>query len=218
MKPLSKFSIALLLAGFGFGTPAAKAQVVSAPILEGQSFVQTGLQKVLKGLEARANTLIRDGVQEQALTKQFTSQNMQMHKQWYDGLMQVSSTVRNYQRVAHIFNRQAAIITIYSDYIERFRADPNLTPAQLAATTRGYTALINQSADYLDELRTIISPAKAKMTDAERMELIDKLDDKVTEQYNLVNYFTRRTMAISAQQAQTTQDRKTRLALYNRPN
>lgn len=208
MNSIGKFGISLLLLA-GLSRPTARAQVVSAPILEGQSFVQSGLQATLKALEAKANVLIKSGVVEQTLTKNFTGQNLLLHKEWYDGLLQISASVRNYQRVAHIFNRQAAIITIYSDYITKFRADPYLSPSQLAATTQGYAVLINQSADYLDDLRTVISPLKAKMTDAERMEMIDKLDDKVTEQYNLVNYFTRRTMAISSQQAQQAQDAQT---------
>ncbi|GAB2452499.1 transposase [Hymenobacter qilianensis] len=201
------------------GTPAAHAQaVVSAPILEGTNFIQTGLQATLKALSTRANTLVNNGVVEQVLTKGFTEKNMLLAKQWYDGLLQVSQTVRTYRRVQHIFERQAAIITIYSNYIGRFKADPNLTPAQVAGMVRGYTTLIQESAGYLDELTAIVSPLQAKMTDAERLELIDALDDKVTHQYELVSYFTRRNLAISMQQGQAQQDRQILKQLYGLAN
>jgi hypothetical protein len=52
------------------------------------------------------------------------------------------------------------------------------------------------------------------MTDAERMELIDVLDDKVTHQYDLVSYFTRRNMAISQQQGQASKDAALLKQLY----
>ena len=198
-----------------FGKPAAHAQaVVSAPILEGTNFIQTGLQATLKALNTKANALANDGVVEQVLTKGFTEKNMLMAKNWYDGLLAISNTIKTYRRVQHIFERQTAIITIYSNYIGQFKADPNLNPTQVAGIVRGYTVLIKESGSYLDDLSAIVSPAKSKMTDAERMELIDVLDDKVTHQYDLVNYFTRRNMAISNQQSQATKDAATLKKLY----
>ena len=116
-----------------FGKPAAHAQaVVSAPILEGTNFIQTGLQATLKALNAHANDLANDGVVEQVLTKGFTEKNMLLAKDWYDGLLAISNTIKTYRRVQHIFERQTAIITIYSNYIGKFKADPNLSPAQVA--------------------------------------------------------------------------------------
>ena len=198
-----------------FGAPAAHAQaVVSAPVLEGTNFIQTGLQATLKALNSKANILANDGVVEQVLTKGFTEKNMLLAKDWYDGLLAISNTIKTYRRVQHIFERQTAIITIYSNYIGKFKADPNLSPAQVAGVIRGYTLLIQESGTYLDDLSAIVSPAKSKMTDAERMELIDVLDDKVTHQYDLVNYFTRRNMAISTQQGQASKDAVTLKKLY----
>jgi hypothetical protein len=197
------------------GKPSAHAQaVVSAPILEGTNFIQTGLQATLKALNAHANDLANDGVVEQVLTKGFTEKNMLLAKDWYDGLLAISNTIKTYRRVQHIFERQTAIITIYSNYIGKFKADPNLDPAQVAGMVRGYTLLIQESATYLDDLSAIVSPAKSKMTDAERMELIDVLDDKVTHQYDLVNYFTRRNMAISSQQGAAAREAATLKKLY----
>ncbi len=197
------------------GKPAAHAQaVVSAPILEGTNFIQTGLQATLKALNAKANTLADDGVVEQVLTKGFTEKNMLLAKDWYDGLLAISNTIKKYRRVQHIFERQTAIITIYSNYIGQFKADPNLSPAQVLGMVKGYTTLIQESATYLDDLSAIVSPAQSKMTDAERMELIDTLDDKVTLQYELVSYFTRRNMAISTQQGQAAKDAAKLKVLY----
>ncbi|GGF27189.1 transposase [Hymenobacter cavernae] len=188
--------------------------MVSAPILEGTNFIQTGLQATLKALSTKANTLVNAGVVEQVLTKGFTEKNMLLAKNWYDGLMQVSNTVKQYRRVRHLFERQTAIITIYSNYIGKFKADPNLRPEQVAGIVRGYTTLIQESASYLDDLTAIVSPLKSKMTDAERMELIDALDDKVTHQYDLVSYFTRRNMAMSFRQNQAAKDLATIKQLY----
>lgn len=200
------------------GKPAAQAQIVSAPILEGTSFIQTGLQAALKKLNTTANTLVSKGVIEQGLTKGFTEKNLALAKNWYDGLLQVSNTVKRYHRVQHIFERQTAIITLYSNNISVFKQDPHLSPAQVQGMVRGYTVLIQESAAYLDDLAALVSPLKSKMTDAERMELIDALDDKVTHQYDLVSYFTRRNQALSQQQAAVARDMQLIKQMYGLTN
>lgn len=211
-----KKSFLVMATVFGLAsTRSANAQaIVSAPILETENFIQTGLQAGLKALNAKANILADAGVVEQVLTKVASAKNLALAKEWYDGLMQVSNAVKNYRRVQHIFERQTAIISLYSDYIQRFRQDPHLRPVQIAAMVKGYTTLIGESTDYLDDLTAIVSPLKGKMTDAERMELIDQLDDKVTHQYELVSYFTRRNIALSLRESSTARELDTLKKLY----
>ena len=215
MKTMKTYLV-LFAAVCTFASPrsAAAQAVVSAPILEGENFIQTGLQAALKMLNAKANVLADAGVAEQVLTKVASAKNLALAKEWYDGLLQVSNAVKSYRRVQHIFERQVAIIKIYSDYIERFKKDSHLTPAQISAMVRGYTTLITESTDYLDDLTAIISPLKGKLTDAERMELIDALDDKVTHQYELVSYFTRRNIALSVRESSTAREMDTLKKLY----
>ena len=52
-----------------------------------------------------------------------------------------------------------------------------------------------------------------KMTDAERMEFIDTLDAKITDQLGLVNYFTRRNMMVLKTAQQVEQDHQALLSL-----
>lgn len=105
----------LLVAVLGLSASRASAQlVVTAPVLEVQSGVQTGLQGSMKALSAAANKLVSAGVGEQELTKVFSEKNMLMAKNWYDGLLAVSGAVRDYRKVRLIFAKQTAIITQYS--------------------------------------------------------------------------------------------------------
>ena len=214
MKMKKSFLVMATVLGWASTRPAHAQAIVSAPILETENFIQTGLQAGLKALNAKANVLADAGVVEQVLTKVASAKNLALAKEWYDGLLQVSNAVKNYRRVQHIFERQTAIISLYSDYIQRFRQDPHLTPAQVTAMVKGYTTLIGESTNYLDDLTAIVSPLKGKMTDAERMELIDALDDKVTHQYELVSYFTRRNIALSLRESSTTRELDTLKKLY----
>lgn len=191
---ISVLSLALL----GLSVSRASAQlVVTAPVLETQSGIQTGLQGTMKALSSAANKLVAAGVKEQELTKMFSEKNMLMAKTWYDGLLSISAAVRDYRRVRNIFQKQTQIISRYSSAIEVLRKSPYLTPAQLAGMTTVYGKMLLESSNTIADLQTIVSPAMLKMTDAERMRFIDKLDAKITDQSQLLNYFTDRNLMLA---------------------
>lgn len=197
------------LAMLALSVGKASAQlVVTAPVLEVQSGVQTGLQNTMKGLSSAANVLVKAGVKEQELTKVFSEKNLLLAKTWYDGLLQVSSAVRSYRRVQSVFEKQGRIIATYSSAIETLRQSPFVKPDQLSLMTSVYTKMLTESANTLSDLQTIVSPTMLKMTDAERMRFIDKLDVKITDQLGLIQYYTQRNyvqMNLAEQKAQDAQ-------------
>ncbi|GAB3298534.1 hypothetical protein [Hymenobacter tenuis] len=188
--------------------PAFAQLVVSAPVLEMQSGVQTSLQNTMKGLSKAANELVKAGVKEQELTRIYSEKNLQLSQTWYQGLLQVSSAVRTYRRVQSVFEKQGRIIQTYSTAIETLRQSPYVRPEQLSRMTVVYTNLLAESATTLQDLQTIVSPALLKMTDAERMRFIDKLDARISDQLGLINYYTQRNfvqMHLAEQKAQDAQ-------------
>ena len=209
-----KSTLLLTLGLLGLGISRASAQlVVTAPVLEVQSGVQTGLQNTMKVLSNAANKLVSQGVGEQELTKVFSEKNMLMAKNWYDGLQQVSGAVRDYRKVRLIFAKQTAIITQYSQAVEILRKSAFVRPEQLTAMTATYSKLLLESSNTISDLSTVVSPALFKMTDAERMRFIDQLDAKITDQAALVDYFTRRNFVMMQQQQQQSVDMQSLQAL-----
>lgn len=209
-----KSTLLLTLALLGLGISRASAQlVVTAPVLEVQSGVQTGLQNTMKVLSNAANKLVSQGVGEQELTKVFSEKNMLMAKNWYDGLQQVSGAVRDYRKVRMIFAKQTAIITQYSQAVEILRKSAYVRPEQLTSMTTVYSKLLLESSNTISDLSTVVSPALFKMTDAERMRFIDQLDAKITDQAALVDYFTRRNFVMMQQQQQQAVDMQSLQAL-----
>ncbi|TVT36767.1 hypothetical protein FNT36_24960 [Hymenobacter setariae] len=197
----------LSLSLFGFTALRASAQlVVTAPVLEVQGGVQTGLQNTMKVLSSAANKLVASGVKEQELTKMFSEKNMLMAKTWYDGLLSVSSAVRDYRRVRNIFEKQTQIISQYSSAIEVLRQSPYITPTQLSDMTTIYGKMLAESSTTISDLQTIVSPAMLKMTDAERMRFIDQLDKKITDQAGLLNYYTSRNLMMMRTAKENAQD------------
>ncbi|RZJ60026.1 MAG: hypothetical protein EOO58_03410 [Hymenobacter sp.] len=208
------FTIAVL-GGLGLLARPARAQfVISAPIAEGQATKQAGHQGILTVLKDLGNTIVKKGNDTQAVIKSLEDQTVQMHDEWYSSLLKINSVVSNYQQVKSIWSYQNRTLSLYTQNITQLRSNPYLTPSQIQGMVKGYTVLLSENVGLLDDLTTILTPSAAKMTDAQRLKFINKISDKVTHQYQLVAYFTKRNQALATQQTQNAQDTQTLKKLY----
>jgi hypothetical protein len=212
---MSKLLLLVVLTGLGLAARPARAQlVISAPIAEGQATKQAGHQGILTVLKDLGNTVMKTGNDTQALIKNLEDQTVQMHDEWYTSLLKINSVVANYQQVKSIWNYQNRTMSLYTQNISQLRANPYLTPTQFQGMVKGYTVLLAENVGLLDDLSTILTPGAAKMTDAQRLKFINKISDKVTHQYQLVAYFTKRNQTIATQQTQAAKDAETLKKLY----
>lgn len=204
-----------VLAGLGLAARPACAQlVISAPVAEGQATKQAGHQGILTVLKDLGNTVVKKGNDTQAIIKSLEDQTVQMHDEWYSSLLKINSVVANYQQVKSIWSYQNRTMSLYTQNIGQLRANPYLTPAQIQGMVKGYTVLLAENVGLLDDLTTILTPGAAKMTDAQRLKFINKISDRVTHQYQLVAYFTKRNQALVTEQTQAARDNLTLKKLY----
>jgi len=204
---------ALLMLGL-LARPARAQLVISAPIAESQATQQAGHQGFLTILKDLGNSVAKNGNDTQAIIKSLEDQTVQMHDEWYSSLLKINSIVANYQQVKSIWAYQDRTISLYTQNISQIRANPYLTPTQIQGMVKGYTVLLAENVGLLDDLTTILTPGAAKMTDAQRLKFINKISDKVTHQYQLVAYFTKRNQAMASQQTQAAKDAETLKKLY----
>jgi archaellum component FlaG (FlaF/FlaG flagellin family) len=212
---MRKLLLLVVLVGLGLAAHPARAQfVISAPIAEGQAEKQAGHQGILTVLKDLGNTVVKKGNDTQAVIKSLEDQTVQLHDEWYTSLLKINSVVSSYQQVKSIWNYQNRTMSLYTQNIGQLRSSPYLTPTQIQGMVKGYTVLLTENVGLLDDLTTILTPGAAKMTDAQRLKFINKLSDKVTHQYQLVSYFTKRNQAIVTEQAQAARDNLTLKKLY----
>jgi hypothetical protein len=212
---MRKLLLLAVLVGLGLAAHPAHAQfVISAPIAEGQATKQVGHQGILTVLKDLGNTVVKKGNDTQAIIKTLESQTVELHDEWYTSLLKINSMVANYQQVKSIWNYQNRTMSLYTQNIGQLRANPYLTPIQIQGMVKGYTVLLAENVGLLDDLTTILTPGAAKMTDAQRLKFINKISDKVSHQYQLVAYFTKRNQAIVTEQTQAARDNLTLKKLY----
>lgn len=107
--------------------------------------------------------------------KDLSQGNFSLHKTFLDALMQVSPVVKNYKRVGDIVNYQLLLIKESKKAVNRFSKSGSFTVQEINYFEKVYSNLSKQSLRNLDELATIVTADKLRMSDDERLEAIDKI-------------------------------------------
>ena len=208
-------SLLSLIAGSLLAAPAAHAQwVITAPIAESQARTQVVHQGFLTTLKAVGNTIQDAGNDAQTVITTVTQTTADLHDEWYSSLLKVGGMVRDYKRVKSIWTYQQRILDLYLANIKTLKEHPALTPVQVQAMVKGYTILLTENVNMLDDLSSILTPQMAKLDDADRLKLINKLAGRIEHQYQLVSYFTKRNYAIAEAQDKESYDKKILHSLY----
>ncbi len=150
--------------------------------------------------------------------KNISEGNFDLHKTFLDGLMQVSPTVRNYKRVADIINYQIILVKEYKTAFNRFKKDNNFNSQELEYLGRVYNNLFKQSLKNLDDLATIITANKLRMSDDERLKAIDKIFADMQDKVMFLRHFNNNTTILAVQRARERNDVATIRNIYGITN
>ena len=146
--------------------------------------------------------------------KDLSEGNFSLHKTFLDALMEVSPTVKNYKRVADIINYQVILVKEYKSAFSRFKRDNNFNQQELAYLGRVYENLFKQSLNNLDDLVTIITANKLRMSDDERLEAIDKIFADMQDKLLFLRHFNNNTNVLAVQRAKERNDANTMRLIY----
>ena len=146
--------------------------------------------------------------------KDLSEGNFSLHKTFLDALMEVSPAVKNYKRVADIINYQVILVKEYKSAFNRFKRDNNFNQQELAYLGRVYENLFKQSLNNLDDLVTIITANKLRMSDDERVEAIDKIFADMQDKLLFLRHFNNNTTVLAVQRAKERNDANTMRLIY----
>ena len=150
--------------------------------------------------------------------KNISEGNFSLHKTFLDGLLQVSPAVRNYRRVADITNYQITLVKEYSSAYHQFRRDNNFNPDELAYLGRVYNNLFKESLRNLEELLTVITAGKARMSDDERLQAIDRIYADMQDKLMFLRHFNNNTTILAVQRAKERNDARALRDIYGLNN
>ncbi|MBN9349272.1 MAG: TerB family tellurite resistance protein [Chitinophagaceae bacterium] len=146
--------------------------------------------------------------------KNISEGNFNLHKAFLDGLMEVSPTVRKYHRVADIVNYQVVLVKEYKNAYDRFKRDNNFKADELSYLGHVYDNLFKESLRNLDELLTVITAGKTRMSDYERLQTIDRIYADMQDKLMFLRHFNNNTTILAVQRAKERNDAQTIQKIY----
>ena len=139
-------------------------------------------------------------------------------KEYYDKLKAVHNLVKDAQKVRDAILLVGDIGNIYIDSFGKMMADPHFTLEEIIAISNGYTILLKESANMLLEIKDVVNANGLSMTDAERMDIIKYVYDRLKSHKGMVSYYTNKNISISYLRSKTTGDTNRVVALYGNAN
>lgn len=134
--------------------------------------------------------------------KNIAEGNFSLHEVFLDGLMLVSPEVRKYRKVADIVSMQADLVSEYKGAFKRFGSGGNFSVSELEYLGKVYGQLLDQSMDNLDQLVMVITAGKLRMSDEERLRVIDRVFAELEDKLQFLRSFNRETGLLNLQRAQ----------------
>ena len=195
------FSLCLLLAG------RASAQwVVTDPTNLAQGIVNTTKQIIQTS--STASNMIKNF--------QETVKIYEQGKKYYDALKSVNNLVKDARKVQKTILMIGEISDTYVVSFQKMMRDENYTMEELGAIAFGYTKLLEESNDVLQEMKGVVNTLS--LSDKERMDVVDRCYNSVRQYRNLVGYYTNKNIAVSYLRSKKKGDTNRVLALYGDTN
>lgn len=197
--------IYVLCAALLLATAPVRGQwVVSDPGSYAQGIINTANQ-IIETSATASNTL--DSFKE---VKKVYDQG----KEYYDALKSVNNLLRDARKVQQTVLLVGDISDMYVTNFGHMLNDPNFSAQELSAIAFGYSKLLNESTELLNELSQIINATTLSLNDKERMDIIERVYKDVRDYYNLVRYYTHKNISVSLVRAKKQNDTKRVLELY----
>ena len=204
-----KLRIILLCMGAFFITHASRAQwVVTDPSNLAQGIINA--TKNIVHTSKTASNMVNNFQETVKIYKQ--------GKEFYDALKKVKNLVKDARKVQQTILMMGDITEIYVNNFERMLSDPYFTAEELSAIAVGYTILLEESANVLTDLKTVVNENGLSMNDKERMDIVDRCYSRVYEYRGLVRYYTNKNIGVSYLRAKKQRDQDRVLALYGSPS
>ena len=133
------------------------------------------------------------------MVKDVAEGNFSLHEVFLDALFDVSPAVRKYHKIADIVEMQVKVVQRYKRAYERFKRSGQFSPEELLYLGRVYGRLTDQSLKNVEDLLTVVTAGKLRMSDEERLAAIDAIHAEVLDQLRFLGDFNSRTTLLAAQ-------------------
>jgi hypothetical protein len=140
--------------------------------------------------------------------------NFTLNQAFLDGLYIVSPTVRKYPKIEQLISNQEMLVSEYHSAWSSYGNTQHFSPDEVGYIMDVFNNLVTQSLNNLSALTTVITDSQLRMSDAERLGMIDRLYEESKSQLSYLRSFNNRLYQTSLLRSQQTQDKNSVKSLY----
>lgn len=166
------------------------------------------LQNAQKVLENKLNELKLTEIAE------WTEKHRQLYEEYYDDLWKVRNTIASYHRIKQILERQVRLVEEYRRVWNIIKQDDHFTKDELDYMYRVYSGIMNESVRNLDQILVVVNSFKTQMSDAKRLEIINKCGEEIERNYYDLKEFNNQNIQLSINRAKDAHEIETVKQLY----
>lgn len=206
----------IFLLGLGLSTGAARSQTIvqltEQLVFDAQKLtsMKSTLKQMYTGYDELKNgyTRIRD----------LAKRNFNLHQAFLDALWVLSPAVRSDPRITEIINTEYAIVANYKQAITRVSGSPVFTVQELTYITGTLANLLQRSLEAVEELGMITTDNELRMSDAQRLEALDRIDTGIKDQLAFLQRFDDELAVETARRNNEANDINTLKSIYGLSN
>lgn len=226
---VTKVVFVLVLAISLSALPTQKAEAV-IPIAK---IIQEGVKKVIKAVDLmiqrlqnktiwlqNAQKVLENKLNQLKLNEiaDWTEKHRKLYKEYYDELWKVRNTIASYQRIKQILERQVRLVDEYKRVWGIMKRDDHFSRSELEYMYRVYTGILNESVRNLEQVTFVVNSFKTQMSDAKRLEIIEKCGEEIERNYYDLKEFNTQNIQMSISRAKDEHEVETVKKLYGIQN
>lgn len=158
------------------------------------------LQNAEKTLENKMSKLKLKEISDWALKQK------ELYAKYFQELWKIKSALQTYQNVKDIVNNQIQIVKEYSRAFNLSKRDKNFSAGELVYMQEVYSGILKESLKNIEEVNTVITSFATQMSDAKRLEIIDKSSEMMEQNLSDLRQFNQQNLKISLQRAKEKND------------
>ena len=174
------------------------------------SSLKSTLEDMYKGYET-----LKDGYTH---IRDIAQGNFSLHQLFLDALWVVSPSVSGDPHIRNILDIEYRIVAEYKTAVARWGHNPVFSAQEIAYVSAVWSGLLDKSLQAMEELTLVLGDGQLQMTDAQRLQAIDRIDSDIRGQYNSLQRLDNSLALQEAQRQKENNDINALKLLYGIPH
>jgi hypothetical protein len=136
------------------------------------------------------------------------------HAAYINSLEQVNPLVHSDPKGKAVYDMHQQLVRVFDTEVAWQQKKRLLNGKELAYLQAVYVNLLKESRKDIDELDAVLTPAKLRLTDQQRLERLDRIYGKMKDKYAFAHYFTAKCRKLATARLKAKQENKQLRKLY----